>query len=57
MAFTLPLETRQRRADENRERYWSNPADRLSRINADRARRGRPLVDSLAEIETRGRRT
>lgn len=55
MAFVMPLEERQRRAKENRERYWSNPADRLKRINADRARRGRPVVASLAEVETRGR--
>ena len=32
------------------ERYWSDPEYRLKCINADRARRGRPLLSSVDEI-------
>lgn len=55
MTFKLSLEERQRRAEENRRRYWSSAVDRLNRINKMRARRGRPIIVSLDEIETRGR--
>ncbi|HMO76746.1 MAG TPA: hypothetical protein PKD99_12440 [Sphingopyxis sp.] len=47
MTFVLPLETRVARAEDNRRRYWSNPAERLKRINKTRARRGLPPRDSL----------
>ncbi len=57
MAFSLPLSERQRFARNKRDRYWRDPVYRLERINAHRARSGRPLVASLEEIETRGRRT
>lgn len=40
-----------------RGRYHSDPSYRLKRINHTRACRGRPLVASLAEVETRGQRT
>jgi hypothetical protein len=59
--------TRQRRSDDSlvpsrqpaaisayeRGRYRNDPAYRLKRINHTRAMRGRPLVDSLADVRTR----
>lgn len=57
MAFLLPLSERQRFARNKRDRYWRDQVYRLERINAHRVRSGRPLVASLEEIETRGRRT
>lgn len=59
---------RQRRSDDNltpsrqpaaiseyeRNRYRRDPAYRLKRINHTRRLRGRPLVESLDEIRSRG---
>lgn len=59
---------RQRRSDDNlvpsrqpaaisayeRARYRDDPAYRLRRINHTRALRGRPLVDSLDQVRSRG---
>ncbi len=56
MTFALPLATRRRLAAGKRRRYWTNPAERLKRVNEARARRGLPTVASLDEIETRGSR-
>jgi len=36
-----------------RGRYQTDPAYRLRRINHTRALRGRPLVDSLADVKLR----
>lgn len=57
MPFALSLHDRQRFARNKRERYWRDPEYRLLRINECRQRNGRPVVSSLAEVETRGRRT
>lgn len=57
MGFVLSLHDRRREANYKRDRYWRDPAYRLSRINECRERTGRPLIGSLAEIETRGRRS
>lgn len=50
MKFELPLERRQREARTARDRYWRNPQERLSRINAVRAKRGRPLLAGVHEL-------
>lgn len=50
MTYILPLETRRRLAAGKRRRYWSNPEERLKRINMARAYRGAPLLNSLDEM-------
>lgn len=54
MTYALPLSERRRYAEAKRRRYWSNPAERLKRINEARERRGMPTVASLDDVETRG---
>lgn len=55
MTYVLPLETRRRLAAGKRRRYWSNPEERLKRINMARAYRGAPLLSSLDEMVKSGR--
>lgn len=54
MTFALPLETRRRLAAAKRRRYWSNPDERLQRINEARKQRGAPLIASLDEMGSQG---
>lgn len=56
MTYSLSLHDRRRYANAKRERYWRDPEYRLARINGYRATAGKPLIASLDEIETRGRR-
>lgn len=53
MTFRLSLRDRQRFARNKRERYHRDPAYRLERINASRARKGLPPYGSLAEVPLR----
>lgn len=51
--FKLPLHDRQRLAADKRRRYWSDPHERLKRINLARRYRGAPEIASLSEIGKR----
>ena len=57
MTYALPLAERLRHARNKREQYWRDPAYRLACINRTRARDGKPPIDDLAAVETRGKRT
>jgi hypothetical protein len=48
--YRTSLQKRRHRSAKLVDRYWSDPEFRLARINADRARRGRPLIQSLDEV-------
>lgn len=48
--YRTSLSKRRHRSAKLVDRYWSDPEFRLARINADRARRGCPLIDSLEEV-------
>lgn len=50
MTYRLPLPLRQRLARNKRDRYARDPEYRLACINKERARRGAPLIASLAEV-------
>lgn len=54
MTYALPLSKRRRFAADKRRRYWSNPDERLKRINEARARRGTPPIASLDEMGSQG---
>lgn len=53
--YRTSLQKRRRRVERFKERYWTDPQYRLDRINADRIRRGRPVLGSLDEIKRRTR--
>lgn len=48
--YATPLHKRRKDSARLVALYHSDPEFRLSRINADRARRGRPLIASLDEV-------
>jgi hypothetical protein len=48
--YRTPLSKRRRDSARLVARYWNDPDFRLRNINADRARRGRPLIASLDEV-------
>lgn len=50
MAYSLPLKARLRFARNKRDRYARDPEYRLAYINKSRARRGAPLIASLADM-------
>jgi hypothetical protein len=53
MRFATPLHRRLRNAEGLRRRYRDDPAYRLHKVNAKRARKGLPLAGSVDEILTR----
>lgn len=50
--YRTSLQKRRHRSRKLVDRYWSDPAFRLARINADRARRGADPLQSLDEVLT-----
>lgn len=50
MTYALPLSERRRYAEAKRRRYWSNPAERLKRINEARKSRGAAPIASLDDM-------
>lgn len=53
MRFRTSLKKRLRKSEQQGERYRRDAEFRLATINAVRARRGKPLANSLDEIEMR----
>lgn len=54
MRYANPIDYRRKAADRMRRRYWRDKEHRPDKINAVRARQGRPPHASLDDVAHRG---